>query len=80
MSGKVSSAADSHIAMLCPVCQAVPMDKTDQFCRRCGCRLNLSCRFCNANISCSKKEERRIEEETSDKTYRRHRIDRGSPL
>ncbi|RCN24886.1 hypothetical protein ANCCAN_29408 [Ancylostoma caninum] len=28
MSGKVSSAADSHIASLCPVCQAVPMDKT----------------------------------------------------
>ncbi|RCN36535.1 hypothetical protein ANCCAN_17578 [Ancylostoma caninum] len=50
MSGKVSSAADSHIASLCPVCQAVPMDKTDQFCRRCGCRLSLSCRYCNANI------------------------------
>ncbi|ETN68444.1 hypothetical protein RB195_007146 [Necator americanus] len=50
MSGKVSSASESSAISACPVCQAVPADKSDQFCRRCGCRLNLSCRYCSANI------------------------------
>ncbi|WKX90820.1 hypothetical protein Q1695_009572 [Nippostrongylus brasiliensis] len=49
MSGKVTSASDPEgSSHRCIVCRAVPTSTTDQFCRRCGCRLNLSCKYCNA--------------------------------
>ncbi|CAJ0594441.1 unnamed protein product [Cylicocyclus nassatus] len=44
------SESTSPVAPICPVCSAVPPDPTDQFCRRCGCQLKLTCAHCNGKI------------------------------
>ncbi|XGW20195.1 hypothetical protein V3C99_003759 [Haemonchus contortus] len=50
MSGKLATASDPPLTTECPVCHAKPPTPTDQFCRRCGCRLHLVCRHCQAQI------------------------------
>ncbi|CAJ0948643.1 unnamed protein product, partial [Mesorhabditis belari] len=34
----------------CPACNCLPYSKDDAFCRRCGCRLNMKCRYCESRV------------------------------
>ncbi|KJH49552.1 hypothetical protein DICVIV_04283 [Dictyocaulus viviparus] len=50
MSMNLPSESDSNTFSRCIACNAIPLNRKDKFCRRCGYRFVLACRSCQADI------------------------------